>query len=379
MPTRVLITGGAGFLGSHLALRLLRAGYSVRVLDCLDPQVHPHGVPAHLPREVELQVGSVLDRQAVRRALRDTDMAVHFAAVVGVGQSLYQIARYCQTNLQGTAVLLEALLERQRQPGSGLARLLVAGSMSVYGEGRYWCPRCGTDREVARRSPEQLRRQAWEARCGVCAAALEPRPTDETKALQFGSIYALSKYAQEEMCHVFGRAYNLPTVALRFFNAYGPHQALSNPYTGVAAVFANELLCGRAPQVYEDGRQLRDLVSVHDVVHACQLALEQADAAGGTFNIASGEVLTIADLARMLARALGVRIEPTISGRYRCGDARHCIADITAARTRLGYCPKIRLAAGMHELAAWLRQQRHPAAMGQTQAQAELAAYGLTG
>ncbi|MGH9520123.1 MAG: NAD-dependent epimerase/dehydratase family protein [Terriglobales bacterium] len=379
MTTRVLITGGAGFLGSHLAQRLLRAGYRVRILDCLDPQVHPRGVPAHLPNDAELQIGSVLDREAVRRALRGIDTVVHFAAVVGVGQSLYQIARYNQTNLQGTAELLEGLLERQRRSGSGLARLLVAGSMSVYGEGRYGCPSCRSECEVGRRPAAQLHRQQWDMRCPACGNVLEPRPTGETKTLQFGSIYALSKYTQEEMCHVFGRTYAVPTVALRFFNAYGPHQALSNPYTGVAAVFANELLAGRAPQVYEDGCQLRDLVSVHDVTAACQLAMERAGAGGGTFNIASGEVLSIAQLARTLAAALGVAIEPNITGKYRLGDARHCIADISAARARLGYRPQVSLAHGMRELGAWLTQQHARRGPCQTHAQAELRAYGLTG
>lgn len=376
---QILITGGAGFLGSHLADRLLRAGYGVRLLDSLDPQVHPQGVPAHLPPGAELQVGSVLDPHAVRRALAGVESVVHFAAVVGVGQSLYQIARYNETNLQGTAVLLEALLERQRRPGSGLRRLLVAGSMSLYGEGRYHCPACGAAREAERRGLAQLRRKQWEMSCPECGGILEPRPTDESKKPQLGSIYALTKYVQEEMCHLFGRTYEVPTVALRFFNAYGPRQALSNPYTGVAAVFANELLAGRRPQVFEDGRQLRDLVSVHDVTAACELALEQEAAVGGTFNIASGETLTIAELAHVLARALDVTLEPAITGRFRLGDARHCIADITAARTRLGYRPRVRLAEGMRELAEWLVCQRARSGPSQAQASAELATYGLTG
>lgn len=380
MPPCVLITGGAGFLGSHLARRLLRSGYRVRVLDNLDPQVHPRGSPLCLPDEVELHLGSVLDPQAVRRALHGAEVVVHFAAVVGVGQSLYQIARYSATNVQGTAVLLEGMLERQRQPGSGLARLLVAGSMSIYGEGCYFCPSCQRERVADRRPGEQLRRMQWEMRCPQCRAVLEPRPTGEDKALQFGSIYALSKFTQEEMCHVFGRSYDLPTVALRFFNAYGPHQALANPYTGVAAVFANELLAGRPPQIYEDGLQLRDLVSVHDVAVACQLAIEHSNAAGGTFNIASGETITVAGLARTLAAALGLAISPCLTGRYRRGDARHCIADITAARERLGYQPRIPLTQGMRELAQWLAlQRRAPRGPSQAQALAELTAYGLSG
>jgi dTDP-L-rhamnose 4-epimerase len=381
-PARVLITGGAGFLGAHLARRLLAAGYRVRLLDCLDPQVHPGGRPPRLPAEAELRVGSVLDAAGVDAALEDVTAVVHFAAVVGVGQSMYQIERYTANNLQGTAVLLEALLRRQRRPGSGLSRLLLAGSMSIYGEGRYWCPACRAERAVAGRSREALQRQRWEPPCGDCGGALEPRPTDEAKPPQLGSLYALSKYTQEEMCRLFGRTYGVPTVVLRLFNTYGPGQALSNPYTGVAAVFAAELLAGRAPQVFEDGRQLRDLVSVHDVMAACQLALERDGVADAVMNIAGGEAVSIAALARALAEALHTPLAPAITGRYRLGDARHCLADITEARRRLGYAPRVGLREGMAELGDWLGRQRAAAALAgglQAHATAELRAFGLVG
>ncbi|HXR97373.1 MAG TPA: NAD-dependent epimerase/dehydratase family protein [Terriglobales bacterium] len=381
MPERVLITGGAGFLGSHLADRLLQAGYQVRLLDNLDPQVHPHGRPSYLNREAELQVASVLEEHAVERALDGVSAVVHFAAVVGVGQSLYQIAHYNLVNTQGTAVLLQAILRRQRRPGSGIGRLLVAGSMSMYGEGRYWCPDCQEPRDASARSPERLLRHDWEPECPVCSQRLEPRPTDEGKAPQLASIYALNKYMQEEMCLLFGRTYRIPSVALRFFNAYGPRQALANPYTGVAAVFASELLAGRRPQIFEDGQQRRTLVSVYDVVSACALALEAAPEAlaPGVFNVAGPEATTIAELATHLARALAVDLSPAITGRFRLGDARHCIADITRARNALGYAPQVGIARGMLELAHWLSAQNQPAALGQRQATAELAAYGLTG
>ncbi|MGH9488178.1 MAG: NAD-dependent epimerase/dehydratase family protein [Terriglobales bacterium] len=375
----VLITGGAGFLGAHLARRLLGAGYRVRLLDSLDAQVHPGGEPGYLPAEAELQIGDVCDAVAVARALQDVSTVVHFAAVVGVGQSMYQIARYHRTNVQGTAVLLEAMLGRQRQPGSGLGRLLLAGSMSVYGEGRYRCPACRQRQTRPGRELEQLQRQEWEVRCQYCGTGLAPLPTDEGKTPQLGSMYALTKYMQEQMCLLFGRTYHVPTVVLRFFNTYGPQQALSNPYTGVAAVFAAELLAGRAPQVFEDGRQMRDLVSVHDVTAACELALERELAGSGPYNVASGRAITILELARQLARALASPLEPRITGQFRLGDARHCIADIRAAEAELGYRPQIGLLTGMRELASWLGQQRHPAALTQERATAELRTFGLTG
>lgn len=382
---RVLITGGAGFLGSHLADRLLHAGYRVRLLDCLDPQVHPAGAPQYLAPEAELQVGNVLDAAAVAAALEGVHAVVHFAAVVGLGQSHYQIARYSQVNVQGTAVLLEEMLRRQRRPGSGLERLLLAGSMSIYGEGDYWCPQCQAPRSVPNRPLEQLRRQQWEVRCPVCGVEVQARPTREDKPPRAESMYALTKQVQEQMGLLFGRTYAVPTISLRFFNTYGPRQALSNPYTGVAAVFAAALLSGHAPQVFEDGQQLRDLVSVHDVTAACRLALEQPSVEGKVLNIASGQPLTVAALATRLARALGAEITPVITQRYRLGDARHCTADITAARDALGFQPQVRLDDGMRELSAWLRRTapapRHPAATLtlQEHATAELRAFGLTG
>lgn len=377
----VLITGGAGFLGSHLASRLLRAGYRVRLLDCLDPQVHPLGQPAYLPAEAELLVGDVCDATAVDHALADVHAVVHFAAVVGVGQSMYQLARYHRTNVQGTAVLLEGMLRRQRQPGSGLARLLLAGSMSIYGEGRYHCPNCRKQPSSSGRTLTQLRRQAWDVLCPDCATPLTPLPTDEAKPPQLSSYYALTKYVQEQMCLLFGQTYGLPTVVLRFFNTYGPHQALANPYTGVAAVFAAELLAGRPPRVFEDGRQLRDLVSVHDVAAASQLALEGDNLAGAVCNVASGKSLTIAALARQLARSLHSPLQPCITAEFRLGDARHCIADIGTARARLGFQPTVTLEAGMLELAQWLRDHQPAAATARTQAYAtaELRAFGLSG
>ena len=350
MSERVLITGGAGFIGSHLADELLRAGYRVRALDDLSPQVHEGGGrPDYLDPEVELVHGDVRDPDAVARALADVDSVVHFAARVGVGQSMYELAEYTSVNSAGTAVLLEALLDRP------VRRLLVASSMSIYGEGLYRDPD-GRLHAHAERTREQLERGEWDP-VGPGGEALEPLPTPETKPPALSSVYALNKYDQERLCLIFGRAYDVPTVALRFFNVYGTRQALSNPYTGVLAIFASRLLNGRPPLVFEDGRQRRDFVSVADVGRACRLALETDGVAGRTVNVGSGESVSVAEIGERLARVLGVEIEPEVTGKMRAGDIRHCFADISLARELLGFEPAVALDDGLQELAGWLEGQ----------------------
>jgi dTDP-L-rhamnose 4-epimerase len=365
----ILITGGAGFIGSHLADELLAHGYRVRVLDDLTPQVHEGGQrPDYLDPQVELQVGDVRDPEALARALEGVDAVVHFAARVGVGQSMYEIAGYTDANSRGTAVLLEALLDRP------VRRLLVASSMSVYGEGLYRSAD-GTLVHAVERPREQLERGEWELR-GPDGEPLEPLPTPETKQPALTSVYALTKYDQERLCLMFGSAYGVPATALRFFNTYGPRQALSNPYTGVLAIFAARLLNKRAPLVFEDGGQRRDFVSVADVARACRLALESDAAAGQTLNVGSGESTSVLEVAEKLAQVLDVHVEPEIVGKSRAGDIRHCFADIARAREILGYEPQLTLEAGMRELAEWL--QGRPAIDRVDAAAQELSSRGLT-
>ena len=269
MSKNILITGGAGFVGSHLADALLARGHNVRLFDNLSPQVHGTESPAYLSPEADLVRGDMNDTAALLDALSGVEVVFHLAAAVGVGQSMYQIAPYMRANTQGTATLLQSLLDHKVK----VEKLVVASSMSVYGEGKYLCSECGTVAPPPR-PPEQLAKKDWETRCPRCQAALTPVPTDESKPLQCTSIYALSKKDQEEMSLLFGRTYGVPVVALRFFNIYGPRQALSNPYTGVAAIFASRLLNHRAPSLFEDGKQMRDFVSVFDVVSACLRAME---------------------------------------------------------------------------------------------------------
>jgi dTDP-L-rhamnose 4-epimerase len=351
MDQKILITGGAGFIGSHLANELLNHGYRVRVLDNLCPQVHgaEGSKPSYLNPDVELQIGDIRDPIAVKQALKDIDAVYHLVAVVGVGQSMYQIAEYTDVNNLGTAVLLEALLKQRVQ------RLVVASSMSIYGEGLYIDSR-GRTRAAADRTLRQIKAQEWEVLAGD-GEPLTPVPTPETKTPSLASVYALSKFDQEQLCLMIGRAYQLPTVALRFFNIFGPFQALSNPYTGVLAIFAARLLNGRAPLINEDGLQKRDFVSVYDVARACRLALEVPDAAGHVFNIASGRHYTVQELGRRIAHVLGRNVQPEITGKYRAGDIRHCFADISKAQQVLGFQPLIGLEEGLEDLAAWLEGQ----------------------
>ncbi len=352
MTETVLITGGAGFIGSHCATLLLRHGYAVRALDNLDAQIHgpERGRPAYLDRRVDLVIGDIRSPRAVRRALADVDAVIHFAARVGVGQSMYEVADYTDVNSRGTAVLLEAMVERARR--RRFSRLVVASSMSVYGEGLYRTA-AGKLVTAVERNARDLRAGRWEPTDGA-GEPLEPLPTPETKPLSMGSVYALSKYDQERLCLLVGGAYGIPTVALRFFNVYGPHQALSNPYTGVLAIFAARLLNDRPPLIFEDGQQRRDFVYVGDIAEACRLALCCEAAVGHALNIGSGRGVTINQIARLLADALGVAIEPEITGECRLGDIRHCFPDISQARALLGYRPQTTLEDGISKLVAWL-------------------------
>jgi len=372
MNKRILITGGAGFVGSHLADGLLRAGHKVRVLDNLSPQVHGGRYPDYLSREVELQVGDVLDPASVRKALAGVDVVFHFAARVGVGQSMYEIKRYMGVNTQGTAGLLQAMLDSKQMPG----KLIVASSMSIYGEGRYRCATCKQDAAPRVRPSTQLKLAKWEMLCESCGGSLDPQPTDEDKPSEINSVYALSKRDQEELCLVFGRAYGVPVTALRFFNIYGTRQALSNPYTGVAAIFASRLINNQRPLIFEDGMQMRDFVSVYDVVRANLLAIDHPQSDGEVINVGCGIPITIMKVAEILTHALGKSVEPVITEKYRVGDIRHCYADLTKARLLLDYEPQVTHAEGFSQLAEWLAEQE-----AEDRAETmlnELTAYGLT-
>ncbi len=363
MEKRVLITGGAGFIGCHVCNALLARGYRVRVLDRMLEQVHGNRPPNPVLRDTELLVGDVRDGALVTRALRGVDAVIHLAAEVGVGQSMYEIERYVGGNDQGTAVLLQALVA---QP---VRRVVVASSMSIYGEGLY--------RSADGRLVEDAMRDGdrWDP-VDPAGGTLTPVATPESKRPSLASVYAITKFVQERLVLTVPPAYDMEAVALRLFNVFGPGQALSNPYTGVLAIFAAALLNGRAPSVFEDGEQRRDFVHVEDVARAFVLALEHPAAPGGVFNIGSGASVSVRQVAEMLGRAMGrTDLAPQILGKARAGDIRHCFADITRAREVLGFEPRHSLRNSLGELAAWVRRQQ--AIDRAAEAQRELETRGL--
>lgn len=371
MHKKVLITGGAGFIGSHLADELLEKGYYVRVLDNLSEQVHGKNCerPEYLNPDVELIIGDVRDAKKLKEALNGVDAVFHYAAMVGVGQSMYEIKEYTDVNNVGTAVLLETL---SKNP---VEKLVVASSMSIYGEGLYKDAE-GNIKAGTERSLQQLKSGDWEIYDSK-GNVLTPYPTPETKTPSLSSIYALSKYDQERMCLMIGKAYNIPTTALRFFNVFGTRQSLNNPYTGVLAIFASRLLNDNPVLIFEDGKQMRDFVHVSDIAQASRLALETPRANGEVFNVGSGNAYTINEIAAKLSEILNKEyIVPEIFGKYRVGDIRHCFSDIWKAKAILGYEPKVSLEQGLIELAEWLEGQTAEDKV--TEARNELTARGLT-
>lgn len=350
---RVLVTGGAGFIGSHAVDCLLERGHAVRILDVLNPQVHgkDRGRPSYLDPRAECIIGRIEDPAAVWQALEDIDSVIHLASAVGVGQSMYQIVHYCRTNVLGTATLLEALVNSKRT----LKSLVVASSMAAYGEGLYRTREGGLVNPGIRHEAH-LAAAEWELRDAE-GQLLQPVATTEDKPLSPTSIYAINKRDQEEMCLRVGMAYGIPATALRLFNVYGSRQALSNPYTGVAAIFSARLLNDRPPLIFEDGLQRRDFVHVRDVARAVVSAAEKP-VPGEAINIGSGEAVSIIEMAEILALEIGKNISPCILGKYRQGDVRHCFADISKARRLLGWEPRTSFRQGVPELVEWVLSQR---------------------
>lgn len=351
---KALVTGGAGFIGSHLVDALLARGASVRVLDNLLPQAHATGRPINVAAGAELMVADLRDRLAVDEALEGIDTVFHLGGIVGNGQSMVQIERYASTNVGGTATLLEAIVARRAQ----VTRLVVASSMAVYGDGAYACPTHGALTDPPARSVERMRAQRWEVACPQCGADAAPIPTPESHPLRPTSVYGVNKRDQEELSLLIGRAHGIPTVALRYLNTYGSRQALSNPYTGVCAIMAMRMMLGSRPTIFEDGAQKRDPIHVSDVVTATIAAASAPPEAWyRAFNIGRGAPVTVREMAEALARALGKNIEPNVTGEMRAGDIRHCFADVSAAERWLGFRARVPFEEGAVELVRWAETQ----------------------
>ncbi len=387
MGERVLITGGAGFVGSHLADALVADGHEVILFDNLEAQVHgalestPNAErlkeqknprPKYLAAHHRLELGDIRDRDALEPLVREVDSVVHLAAMVGVGQSMYQMRRYADVNTVGMATLLETLVAHRDR----MRKLVVASSMSIYGEGAYRCATCGLVFPRLRPTA-QLQQFDWEVRCPTCGLQLQPVPTAEDKPLYPTSIYAITKRDHEEMALAFGQAYDVPAVALRFFNIYGSRQALTNPYTGVAAIFCGRMLSGQVPVIYEDGLQLRDFVHVSDVVRACCLALTRSDADHQVVNVGAGRAVSVRQVGELLAHELGWTGGFEVRHRFRAGDVRHCFADISRIHGLLGYAPRYQFEDGVAELVAWVADQQGVSAPAAAEVDRQLEAHGL--
>ena len=358
MTETVLITGGAGFIGSHLADSYLKDGFNVRVLDNLTPQVH--GVlnqtqipPTYLSKEVEFIFGDICDRNLVKRCLSGVDVLSHHAAAVGVGQSMYEVEHYTRTNAYGTGVILDVIANEKHN----VRKIIVASSMSIYGEGAYLKPSTGDIKSPKPRNLPELKSRHWEIR-DVDGETLEPIPTPESKPLMPSSVYAINKRFQEEMFLTMGHAYGIPTTALRYFNVYGIRQSLSNPYTGVVAIFCSRLLNRQRPVIFEDGLQRRDFVSVKDVAEVNVLVAQNRDVDFQSINVGSGQQVDVNTIAGIVGESINVDIGPVVTGQYRLGDIRHCFADITNATKLLKWEPSYNLESEMPHLIEWVQHQQ---------------------
>jgi dTDP-L-rhamnose 4-epimerase len=349
MSETVLVTGGAGFIGSFLVDELVRLGHHVINYDNIERQVHRNGPSsAHLNPHAEFIAGDIRDRESLEKVVARADVVSHQAALVGVGQSMYQIERYVDINIRGTSILLDILVNSSHH----VRKVMVAASMSAYGEGQYECRQHGSLAPQLR-SEDQMRSGLWELKCPTCHSLLMPQGTSEDKPLSATSVYAITKQTQEQLVLNVCEAFRIPAVALRYFNAYGPRQSLDNPYTGVAAIFMSRLKNDRPPLVFEDGEQTRDFVSVHDIVAANIAAMFDSRADNQVFNVGTGRRVSILELSRVLAKLLGKDVEPQVVGKYRKGDIRHCFANIDRIQGILDWAPQVQLEDGLLELVTW--------------------------
>lgn len=350
---KVLVTGGCGFIGSHLVDKLIEKNYEVTVIDNIDKQVHPDGIPEYINLNARYIFEDIRKKKELKRLIKEVDYIFHFAAKVGVGQSQYKIEEYVDVNIRGTANLLDLIVNNK----NNVKKLIVASSMSIYGEGLYKCERCGDVKPELRDFKEE-KIDDWEPKCPFCKGKITPVPTPETLPLKSNSIYSITKKEQEEMSLLIGKTYKIPVVSLRFFNVYGPRQTLSNPYTGVCAIFLSRIKNNNPPVIFEDGLQTRDFIWVEDVVNACILSMEKDTANYEIFNVGSGKPVSILEIANLLIKLLGKDLKPDITYKFRKGDVRHCYADISKIKNKIGFEPKTNLEEGLKKLIEWAKKTK---------------------
>ncbi len=375
MSKKILVTGGAGFIGSHLVDKLIEVeNHNVTVLDILDDQVHGKlgKPPDYLNKKVKFVRGSVTDYKKLEDLVGKNEIIFHLAAKVGVGQSMYQIEKYGDNNILGLANLLDILVNSEHN----IEKVVIASSNTVYGEGKSQCNKFGVIIPKLR-SLEQLKRKDWELNCPKCGSKVKPLLTDEKSKLNPSSIYAFSKQAQEKMGLLIGKTYGINTTVLRFFLVYGTRQSLSNPYTGVCAIFSIRTLYGKSPIIFEDGEQSRDFVNVNDICQALILAMEKEAANGEIFNVGTGTPITIKEVAETITQKINPKIKTIYNQQYRVGDIRHCVADISKIKNKLGYSPKLSFKEGIDDLIDWIKSNKDDVQKPSQKAIQELKAKGL--
>jgi len=348
----VLVTGGAGFIGSFITDMAIDKGYKVRILDNLDPQVHPGGKPPqYLSKKAEFIKGDVRNREDIRKAIAGMDIIYHMAASVGVGQSNYEISNFVHANSLGTANLFNEMIGRK------IRKVIIPGSNTSYGEGMYHCKACNESFHAELRSYEQLKSKEWEVKCPECSRPADPIPIKEDADLRCNSIYSITKKNQEEIALFLGKIYDIPVTVFRFFNVYGPRQSLNNPYSGVSAIFTGRIKANRPPVIYEDGLQTRDFISVKDIARAALLVAEDSRTDFQCYNVGSANPITLKSLASILAKGLDSDLSPVVSGEFRKGDVRHCFGDISKIKS-LGWEPKVKFERGIKETIEWAEQEK---------------------
>lgn len=373
----ILISGGAGFIGTHLTRRAIEAGHAVRLLDNLAPQIHGGTARFDPPKGAEFVHGDVTVRLDWERSLSGVDTVVHLAAETGTGQSMYEIDRYYRVNVQGTAILFDILANSSHS----VRNVVLSSSRSVYGEGAYICEACeprGRRCFPEPRSPQQLAAHQWSPRCPKCGADVQPTGTREDDDLSPASIYAATKLAQEELVRVACRSLGIPHSILRFQNVFGEGQSLNNPYTGILSIFSTRVRLGLPLPIFEDGKETRDFIHVEDVANAVLACIEAPLSEGAILNLGSGKPTSVMEVAKLLCCVMGSAIEPHVTGEYRVGDIRHNFANIQKVEKMTGFRPAIALEAGMKRFCDWVLSEPVPEDM-LDKANAELKARKMMG